>query len=77
MASPANQPLSDYAYSQGVSDYYIPGGEQWISKLADPMYMGSWRHDLYDAEESVWERIVGQGDKYQTLAKDIGLVDFK
>ena len=61
-------------YSQGISDYYIPGGHQFAEALSDPTYMGSYQGYMYDDED--WYRI-GSKDKYQWLGKDIGKVDYK
>ena len=55
-----------------LPDYYLPGGEQWVTQLDDPRYIGSMEGYMYD--DADWYR-VGSKDKYQMVGEDIGRVD--
>ena len=59
---------------QNRPNYFLPGGEQWVTQLTQPHYIGSYGGHMYDAAEW-WQ--AGDEDEYQWRGEDIGAVTQK
>ena len=59
-------------YFQGMSDIYLPSGQQFVTGLAAPRYIGARRGEVTDEAES-WK--IGEKDATQFKARDVGAVD--